>query len=148
MRMLRTLQRPESMRGLDYTHPMTHKPPVEFLMSVPADVLCRPGEPRRLMRRALAALWPPSVRARRSKGLFGGAYLEAFRPFARQLLRQRSWHVVERGWIDRASLTARLERPSHGLECNQIQLRQILLLENWLRQREHPALQLSIPLAS
>ena len=57
---LRTLQAPEPLQHLDYTHPFAHRPLVEFLMSVPADVLCRPGEPRRLMRRALSDQWPPS----------------------------------------------------------------------------------------
>jgi len=136
MRELRLLEAPETMDGLHYGHPFMHRPLVEFLLSVPAEVICRPGEPRRLMRRALAAMWPVALRGRRSKGLFGSPYLKAFRPLAAKLLQARRWRVVERGWIDRASLTSRLERLSHGLECHQHQLRQILLLEYWLRNRE------------
>lgn len=34
--------------------------------------------------------------------------------------------------MDRASVLSRLERLSVGLECNQGQLRQIILLELWL----------------
>ena len=33
---LRTLQAPEAMQHLDYTHPFAHRPLVEFLMAVPA----------------------------------------------------------------------------------------------------------------
>ena len=62
---LRTLQPPEPLQHLDYTHPFAHRPLVEFLMTVPADVLCRPGEPRRLMRSALSDLWPRKLRERR-----------------------------------------------------------------------------------
>ena len=136
MRELRLLEAPEPMDGLDYGHPFMHRPLVEFLLSTPADVVCRPREPRRLMRRALSAMWPAALRGRRSKGLFSSSYFKAFRPLAVSLLQTRRWRVVERGWIDLESLASRLERLSRGLECNQQQLRQILLLEYWLRNRE------------
>ena len=135
-RELRLLEAPEPMDGLDYGHPFMHRPLVEFLLSVPADVVCRPREPRRLMRRALSAMWPATLRGRRSKGLFSSSYFKAFRPLAVSLLQARRWRVVERGWIDRESFASRLERLSRGIECNQQQLRQILLLEYWLRNRE------------
>ncbi len=144
-RELRLLEAPEPMDGLDYGHPFMHRPLVEFLLSVPADVLCRPREPRRLMRRALSAMWPAALRGRRSKSLFSSSYFKAFRPLAVSLLRARRWRVVERGWIDRESLASRLERLSRGLECNQQQLRQILLLEYWLRNRDSWNSTVSLP---
>jgi asparagine synthase (glutamine-hydrolysing) len=133
---LRSLQSPEPLQHLEYTHPFSHRPLVEFLMSVPADVLCRPGEPRRLMRRALSDLWPPKLRKRRSKGLFHAPLLEALRPLARDLLKVPQLQVVERGFVDRTSVLSRLERLSAGLDCNAPQLRQIILLELWLRNSE------------
>ena len=136
LRELRLLEAPETMGGLDYAHPFMHRPLVEFLLSIPAEVVCGPGEPRRLMRRALATMWPAALRGRRSKGLFSSPYLRAFRPLAAKLLQARRWRVVERGWIERASLTSRLERLTRGVACQQHQLRQILLLEYWLRNRE------------
>ena len=132
---LRQLQAGEALQHLDYTHPFAHRPLVEFLMTVPADVLCRPGEPRRLMRSAFADLWPPRLRERRSKALFNAPWQEALRPVARALLKAKQLHVVERGFVERTSVSARLERLSVGLECNQSQLRQIILLELWLRNR-------------
>jgi len=132
---LRALQAPEPLQHLDYTHPFAHRPLVEFLMTVPADVLCGPGEPRKLMRRALSELWPGKLRTRRSKGFFNAPWLEALRPLARDLLKQRQMEVVERGFVDRTSLLSRLERLSAGLDCNEAQLRQIILLEFWLRHR-------------
>jgi len=54
---------------------------------------------------------------------------------ARDLLKGRRMEVVERGFVDRPSLLSRLERLSAGLECNEAQLRQIILLEFWLRHR-------------
>jgi asparagine synthase (glutamine-hydrolysing) len=139
---LRTLQPPEPLQHLEYTHPFGHRPLVEFLMTVPADVLCRPGEPRKLMRSAFSDLWPFKLRERRSKGSFNAPWQEASRPLARALLNAKKLHAVERGFVDRDSLRARLERLCRGLDCNESQLRQIILLELWLRNRaegERPA---------
>lgn len=133
---LRTLQAPEAWQHFDYTHPFAHRPLVEFLMTVPADILCGPGEPRRLMRRALADLWPPSLQKRRSKGYFDAPWSEALRPIARRLLKAPQLQVIERGFVDRGSFLSRLERLSAALDCNEPQLRRIILLELWLRSRE------------
>ncbi len=132
---LRTLQAPEPLQHLDYTHPFGHRPLVEFLMTVPADVLCGPGKPRKLMRSAFSDLWPLKLRERRSKGSFNAPWQEASRPLARALLNAKELHSVERGFVDHASLRARLERLCLGLDCNESQLRQIILLELWLRNR-------------
>ena len=132
---LRILQPLEPLQHLDYTHPFAHRPLVEFLMTVPPDVLCRPGEPRRLMRSALSDLWPLKLRTRRSKGVFNAPWQEALQPLARTLLNSKSLHLVERGFLDSASVRSRLERLCSGLDCNQHQLRNIILLELWLRNR-------------
>ena len=137
---LRTLQAPEPLQHLDYTHPFGHRPLVEFLMNVPAEILCRPGEPRRLMRSALAHLWPSRLRERRSKGSFGGPWRAALRPVAHALLKTKQLHLVDREVIDRSSLRARLERLCLGLDCNEYQLRQIILLELWLSQKANAGL--------
>ena len=134
---LRTLQSPEPLQHLDYTHPFAHRPLVEFLMTVPADVLCGPGEPRKLMRAALSDLWPHKLRERRSKGSFSAPWQEASRPLARALLNAKKLHSVDLGFVDQASVRARLERLCLGLDCNEAQLRQVILLELWLRARAH-----------
>lgn len=132
---LRILQSPQLLQHLDYTHPFAHRPLVEFLMTVPVDVLCRPGEPRRLMRSALSDLWPSKLQQRRSKGVFNAPWQEALRPLARVLLNARRLHLVERGFVDRASVFSRLQRLAAGLDCNESQLRYVVLLELWLRSR-------------
>jgi hypothetical protein len=43
--------------------------------------------------------------------------------------------LVERGYLERESLLRRLGRFTQGLDCNETQLRQILILEFWLRKR-------------
>lgn len=134
---LRRLQAPEPLQHLNYTHPFAHRPLVSFMLSIPAEVVCRPGEPRRLMRRAFHNLWPPGLRTRRSKDSFGGVFLDALRPLAMELLeRPGDLQVVERGYVDRENLNKRLHQLVHSLDCNEPQLRQIILLEFWLRGRE------------
>jgi len=131
---LRILQPPERLEHLYYTHPFAHRPLVQYMLSIPADIVCGPGEPRRLMRRAFRSLWPPELRRRRSKDLFDGVFLEALRPIARSFLKApRKLQVVERGYVDPDDLTRRLDRLSNSLECNESQLRQVILLELWLR---------------
>jgi asparagine synthase (glutamine-hydrolysing) len=131
---LRILQPPEPLEHLYYTHPFAHRPLVQYMLSIPADIVCSPGEPRRLMRRAFRGLWPPELRKRRSKDLFDGVFLESLRPIARSFLKApRQLQVVERGYVDPDDLTRRLDRLSNSLECNEPQLRQVILLELWLR---------------
>jgi hypothetical protein len=132
---LRSLQVPELWQHLDYTHPFAHRPLVEFLMTVPTDVLCRPGAPRKLMRSALSDLWPVRLRKRRSKGLFNAPWQEAMQPLARMLLGTKRLTLVELGFLDRVSVIPRLQRLSLGLDCNLSQLRNIIVLESWLRNR-------------
>jgi len=133
----RQLAPPEPIEHLNYVHPFAHRPLVTFMLSIPVDIACRPGEPRRLMRRAFGGLWPPELRQRRSKDQLDRVFLESLRPLARAFFQPgQPLQVVERGYIDRASLDRRIERLSMSLACNEGQLRQIILLEMWLRQRE------------
>jgi hypothetical protein len=136
MRWLRALQPLEPVRDFNYTHPFAHRPLIEFLLTIPADILCRPGEPRRLMRRALAGVLPPQIVGRRSKGTFTTPWLHALRPLAKSLLHATSYHIVDGGWVDAASFRERLRRITHGLSCNEGQLRRLVLLECWLRRSE------------
>ena len=134
---MRHLQPRAPLQHLCYTHPFAHRPLVTFMLSIPADVICRPGEPRRLMRRSFHELWPPELRKRKSKDGFGGVFLDSLRPLASKLLeRPEQLQVVERGYVDPANLKKRLEMLTHSLDCNEGQLRHIILLEYWLRARE------------
>lgn len=125
---------PERLQHLYYTHPYSHRPLVEFLLAIPASVLCGPGEPRRLMRRAFRELLPAEVVRRRSKASFTGTFLRSVRPAASALLnRSRPLLVSEYGYVDPTKVRERLERITQSLTCNEPQLRQIVLLEHWLR---------------
>jgi asparagine synthase (glutamine-hydrolysing) len=133
VREMRSLRRFEELHDVDYTHPFAHRPLVEFLLSIPADVLCRAGEPRRLMRRALSDLWPAALRARRSKSLFGAPWVAALRPLVQEMLATSTWQVVERGWIAREPTRRKFQQLAQGIGADDPQTRQIVLLEYWLR---------------
>ncbi|MBC7926540.1 MAG: hypothetical protein H7039_12865, partial [Bryobacteraceae bacterium] len=134
----RLLQCPETLQEFSCTHPYSHRPLVEFMFSIPSGLTCRPGEPRRLMRRAFADVLPNIVRTRRSKAIYDTAFRNAIVPLANHILKEAGClQVVERGYIDGASFKGRLNRLVNGMECNEGQLRQILLLEFWLRRRGH-----------
>jgi hypothetical protein len=132
----RRLETPEPLLEFSYSHPFAHRPLVEFMLTVPRDLVCRPGEPRRLMRRALRGILPEPVLTRRSKADYTGAYSQVLRPLALDLLHgNRAIRLVELGLLEPSSLRSRLDRFTQGLECDEAQLRQILLLEFWLRGR-------------
>jgi len=42
---------------------------------------------------------------------------------------------VQMGFLDCESIVDRLTRMAQGLECNETQLRHVILLESWLRSR-------------
>jgi asparagine synthase (glutamine-hydrolysing) len=133
----RRLQTPEALRRFSFTHPFAHRPLVEFILTIPPAQLCGPGEPRRLMRRAFQGLLPAAVLRRRSKASFADVFDGAFLPMAASLQQQPDRLLtVELGYVDRAGLLDRLERYAQGLECNAGQLRAIILLEYWLRNRQ------------
>ena len=134
----RLLQAPEWLQHVSYTHPFAHRPLVEFMLTIPPALVCRPGEPRRLMRRAFAELLPPAILKRRSKTIYERVFRQALVPMAAELLqRPGEMRMVESGYVDRRSVMERLKRFTEGLDCNSSQLRQLILFEFWLRNRAH-----------
>jgi hypothetical protein len=86
------------------------------------------------MRRAFHELLPTEVVQRRSKASFTGTFLQSVRPAARMLLDGSGpLLIAEYGYVDTTKVRERLERVTQSLTCNEPQLRQIVLLEHWLR---------------
>jgi asparagine synthase (glutamine-hydrolysing) len=123
--------------GIDVTYPFAHRPLVEFLQAIPLDQLMRPGENRVVMRRMLAGILPDEIAARRTKGNPREAI---FRAVARESERLRSVfadsRLCARGYIDKESILAALDRARHGYETHSAFLVQTISLEFWLRDLE------------
>ena len=89
------------------------------------------------MRRAFGQLLPPAILERRSKAAYTQVYRQALIPLATEMLSQPGQiRLVGHGYVDPTSVTERLARFLQGLDCNEPQLRQLLLFEFWLRNRE------------
>jgi asparagine synthase (glutamine-hydrolysing) len=133
---VRHLQSPENLRPITWSHAFTHRPLVEFMMTIPTGIVYRPGEPRRLMRRALAGIVPDAGLSRRSKAGYNDAFRRSLVPMANGLLQSGSPLVLaEHGFVDSRATVRRLRHFTQGIACNEVQLRQVLLLEYWLRSQ-------------
>jgi asparagine synthase (glutamine-hydrolysing) len=131
------LRVPEPLQHIAYAHPFADRRLVEFMLTVPPAMVCRPGAPRFLQRRAFRDILPERVLQRRSKASFGDVFTAALRPMAAEMLAHPDrLRTVERGYVDRATLLPRLERYGQGLDCNGLQLQTVILFEYWLRNRE------------
>src|SRR5580658_10055926 len=92
---------------------------------------------RNLMRTGLRGLLPEAVRTRRSKAPYDGVFLASLRPLAMRMLRGvRQMRLVQHGFVDPRSVENRLQKLVQHLECNEPQLRRVILLEYWLQNRE------------
>jgi asparagine synthase (glutamine-hydrolysing) len=131
----RRLQTPEGLQPVCYTHPFADRRLVEFMLTIPAGVVCGPGEPRRLMRRALTEILPPPILKRRSKATFNAVFTGALKPLAAKLVQVSNLMLSDYGYVDSDDLKLRLNRFLHGLDCNESHIRHAILLECWLRQR-------------
>ena len=136
----RLLRCPEPLQAFSYSHPFSHRPLVEFMLGIPAHQVCRPGEPRRLQKRALAGILPEPVWRRRSKSNYEAMYARALRNCAVAFLEDiDDMRLVQAGYLDRDGILLRLLRLTQGMEKESSQLRPAILLECWLRQRDRRA---------
>lgn len=124
--------------GIETSHPILHRPLVEFLQAIPFEQRVRPGEIRSLMRRSLKGLLPEKVLNRRTKA---GPTEALYRAFTRGWPRLRLMFdeplVCARGYMDAGELKIALERVRHGCEANAFLILQTISLEFWLRAFEN-----------
>jgi hypothetical protein len=131
-----------------YTYPFAHRPLVEFALTIPSRVLNAPGEPRRLMRRALEGLLPPRIHRRFSKGYAAPELARNFRSTATALRDSiETLHVVRHGYIDKQRLHARLSAFLTGADARVGNLWQIAVLEQWLAGQARQAGQVALETA-
>ncbi len=132
----RFFQCPEPLTGVLYSHPFTHRPLVEFMLRIPPAVVCRPGEPRRLLRRALRGIVPDAILRRGTKGNYEGLFLQSLRSCSTFLLNSEQ-ELLLSGFrlADREAVLASLRALSQGIPCRDTQINQAIRLELWLRAR-------------
>jgi asparagine synthase (glutamine-hydrolysing) len=132
----RYLLSPESLEPFRWSHPFTHRPLVEFMLTIPPEIVYSATEPRRLMRRALAGFVPAQVLNRRSKTGYNDVFRQSLVPMAKTLLAAPTGLLLaERGFVEEGSVRNRLRCFARGMASNETQLRHIILMEFWLRNR-------------
>jgi asparagine synthase (glutamine-hydrolysing) len=129
----RLVNRPGTL-AYGVSHPFSHRPLVEFVLGIPRTELARPGEPRRLMRRAMADVLPEQIVKRSSKGYARPAMLRLLRPSIRQMLSETQPFELERlGILDPAITRARLDLVNSGAAGLLWNLTRVIAVERWLR---------------
>jgi asparagine synthase (glutamine-hydrolysing) len=135
VRSMRRFVDAEASAGVEMTHPYVDRRLVEFVLSIPTDAWCRPGEPRSLMRRAFAGFLPDRIVKRFSKGHAQPALLRFVRQSTRDWgHRIQSLEVVKRGYVSAEGLSARLRMGDSGAAPIG-NLLAIVQLETWLEAR-------------
>ncbi len=128
--------------ALYVSHPYTHRPLIEFCLSVPVTQHLRDGQGRSLMRRALRDLLPERTATRVSKGELDETLLRAVRREWVPSFDVRRWRVCERGFVEPQALARGLQQMRLGFIPGREQLQGgalggVFALERWLRSLEN-----------
>jgi asparagine synthase (glutamine-hydrolysing) len=122
-------------REIYVTYPYSHRPLVEFCLSVPTSQFLRGGQTRSLMRRSLSEVLPPKVLERRSKGGPGEAMVRALRKEWPDIGDPCRWQLCELGIADPESLMKDLNRMR--LQGDTGHVLRMVTAERWLRSLHH-----------
>lgn len=134
---------PEGVTGVTYSHPYLDRALVEFVLAIPAESLCQPGQPRDLMRRALGDLLPPAIVKRFSKGYAHPLLVRQLRAVVpRDMTAVDRLLLVQGGYLDRQKVWESCEAIATGRARWLRNMDRILMLERWLRERRESSDQL------
>jgi len=107
---------------------------IEFILSIPASQLLRPGERRSLMRRSLAGYVPAEVLSRSTKQVAARGSLLAIANHWEQLRHSFASPLsAQFGYIDRPQFVNTLNSAIHGCELHIVRMLRCISLEYWLR---------------
>lgn len=118
--------------GLENSSPYFDRRLVEFILAIPQEQIARPGERRRLQRRAMQSLLPPKVWQREEKTNFF-ALMRAGMAEERERIETllQNPRIIRQGWIDGPWLATRLQSPNPD-DQTLFQLSLCANLELWL----------------
>jgi len=123
--------------GIAATHPMTHRPLVEFVLGIPSTIWRPIGQPRALMRTAFESFMPARIVRRRSKGDPSPTFVRHAGSLAEDWLAKiNALHVISRGYIDRERLRLKLVSVRNGCCPSVMPLPMLFHVEAWLETRD------------
>ena len=139
-------QSPETLEETRY--PFLDQDLIEFILSIPADQMLRPGERRSLMRRSLAGIVPAEILSRRTKQVAQRIPM---------LILEKSWNELQTifqsslssglGYIHEAQLLKTINDTRAGKSTPLVRVLWTISLEYWLRDLAARGL-LALPTAS
>jgi asparagine synthase (glutamine-hydrolysing) len=116
------------------SYPFLDQSLIEFLFSIPADRLLRPGERRSLMRRSLARLVPQEILSRQTKQLGARTPVVALERHWDELHLAFDSPLSSRlGYVNRACFLEKLRGAKNGQAIHIVRLLRAISLEFWLR---------------
>ncbi len=125
---------PHVLQNEERRYPLLDQDLLEFLISIPATQLCRPGQSRSLMRRALRGIVPDDVLWRRTKGGGSPSLALSFQDNYAALLRQFASPLSgTMGYIDIDHFIGHLHKAKAGDSKSLMLILKGLYLEVWLR---------------
>ena len=115
-------------------YPYLDRPLLEFIFSIPASQLLRPGERRSLMRRALSGSVPQDILSRRTKGTSTRTPVIALEKVWDQLQSAFISPICsQQGYINRNAFVAHLDAARNGKAVHIARMLKTISLEFWLR---------------
>jgi len=116
-------------------YPYLDRSLVEFILSIPATQLLRPGQRRSLMRRALVNIVPEEILSRRTKQFTTRTPVVALENNWQELLDAFDSSLCSRlGYIDEVHFLNSLQAARSGKSVHLIRLLKTIALEFWLRE--------------
>jgi asparagine synthase (glutamine-hydrolysing) len=115
------------------SHPYSHRPLIEFCLSVPLSQHLRNGATRSLMRRAMQDLLPTKTAKRVSKGLVDECVIRALAREQVTVADLTNWQVCRHGYVVQSYLTEALRVARMGMVHLFGPMIRLFSLERWLR---------------
>jgi asparagine synthase (glutamine-hydrolysing) len=107
---------------------------IEFVLSIPANQLLRPGDRRSLMRRSLVGCVPPDILARRTKQVSVRTPVLALEKNWKEIETVLNSPLISRfGYIQDRTFSKALENLRNGKRVHLIRVQRTISLEFWLR---------------
>lgn len=126
--------KPPVQASEERSYPYLDQNLIEFLLSIPATQLLRPGERRSLMRRSLIGVVPPEVLSRKTKQFCARTPVVAMREHLEQL--QTTFQAAvssDFGYINQVQFLRELRAAVNGRETHIERMLRTISLELWLR---------------
>lgn len=115
-------------------YPFLDQTLIEFILSIPADQLLRPGERRSLMRRSLAGIVPQEILARRTKQVGVRTPMLALANYWDALQSAHQPYLTSRfGYIHEDQLLRTISEARAGNSVSLVRVLSTISLEYWLR---------------